>query len=240
MNPSTANKIKFGTYRNRLKSLLKIAEKTYYSDLFMKCRRDLNKTWKNIKMILHGSTTSKLPMEFTYNNNSVSGTKNITETFNQYFLNIGVKLADKIQPSMINYDTFLPGVLKNSLYLYPTDASEVISVCNMLKNKSSFGHDEIVSWIAKTSIDTVAEPLAEIINCSLETGRVPDELKIAKVIPVYKAGAKNEFSNYRPISILPFFSKIFEKIVYTRLINYLNKEDILTPSQYGFRKKVNI
>ena len=59
--------------------------------------------------------------------------------------------------------------------------------------------DEIVSWIAKTSIDTVAEPLAKIINCSLETGSVPNELKIAKVIPVYKAGAKNEFSNYRPV-----------------------------------------
>ena len=97
---------------------------------------------------------------------------------------------------MVNYDSFLPGVLKNSLYLYQTNASEVIYVCNMLKNKSSFGHDEIVPWIAKTSIDTVAEPLAEIINCSVETGRVPDELKIAKVIPVYKAGAKNEFSSY--------------------------------------------
>jgi len=88
INPSAANKIIFCTYRNRLKSLLKIAEKTYYSDLFMKCRGDLNKTWKNIKMIMHGSTTSKLPIEFTYNNNSVSGTKNITETINQYFLNI--------------------------------------------------------------------------------------------------------------------------------------------------------
>ena len=138
---------------------------------------------------------------------------------------------------MVNYDTFLPGEFKNSLYFYPTDANEVISVCSMLKNKSSSGHDQIVSQIAKTSIDNVAEPLAEIINCSLETGIVPDKLKIAKVIPVYKAGAKNEFSNYRPVSILPFFSKIFEKIVYTRLINYLNKEGILTPGQYGFRKK---
>jgi len=91
---------------------------------------------------------------------------------------------------------------------------------------------------------TVAEPLAKIINCSLETGIVPDELKIAKVIPIYKAGAKDEFSNYRPISILQFCSKIFQKIVYTRLINYLNKEDILTPGEYGFtvclRKKTTL
>ena len=237
MNPSTVNKTKFCTYRNKLKSLLKIAEKSYYSDLFMKCRGDLTKTWKNIKMIIHGSTVSKLPTEFTYNNNSVSGTKNIAETFNQYFLNVGVKLADKIKPSTVKYNTFLPGEYMNSLYFYPTEPCEVISTCSLLKNKSSSGYDKIVSWVAKTTISTVAEPLAEIINCSLETGMVPDELKIAKVIPVYKAGAKNEFSNYRPISILPFFSKIFEKIVYARLINYLNKLDILTPSQYGFRKK---
>ena len=63
-----------------------------------------------------------------------------------------------------------------------------------IKNKSSSGHDKIVSWVAKTTIDTVAETLVDIINCSLETGRiVPDEVKIAKVIPVYKAGVKNEF-----------------------------------------------
>ena len=135
MNPSVTNKTKFCTYRNRLKSLLKIAEKTYYSYLFMKCRGDLNKTWKNIKMIIHGSTTSKLPTEFTYNNNSVSGTKNIAETFDQYFLNIGVKLVNKIHPSIVNFDTFLPGKFKNSLYFYPTDASEVSSVCGMLKIK---------------------------------------------------------------------------------------------------------
>ena len=84
-------------------------------------------------------------------------------------------------------------------------------VCNTLKNKSSSSYDNIVSWIAKTTIDTIAEPLTEIINCSLETGIIPDELKIAKVVPGYKAGAKNEFSNYRPISILQFLSRIFEK-----------------------------
>jgi len=154
----------------------------------MHCCGDLNKTWKNIKMILHGSTTSKLPMEFIYNNNSVLGSKNIAETFNQYFFNVGVKLADKIEPSTINRNTFLTGEFKNSLYVYLTHAGEVISVCNMLKNKSGSRYDNIVSWIAKTTIDTVVEPLTEIINCSLETVTVPDEsLKLFQCIkPVPK------------------------------------------------------
>jgi len=87
-------------------------------------------------------------------------------------------------------------------------------------------------------MNAVVKPLAKIIRCSLKTVIIPDELKIAKVIPVYKAGAKNKFSNYKPTSILPFFSNSFDKIVYARLINCLNKLDIITASQYGFRKEI--
>ena len=66
---------------------------------------------------------------------------------------------------------------------------------------------------------------------------VPNNLKIAKICPVYKEGLKNDFSNYRPISVLPSFSKIFEKLVYSRLYNYLSKLNIITESQFGFRSK---
>jgi len=162
-------------------------------------------------MLIHGSEASKFPTEFIHNNIFISGTKNISETFNKYFLNVAVKLAEKVKPSTVQYDTFLPGKFKNSLYFYPTDACEVMLVCNTLKYKSISGHDEIVSWVTKTSMNAVAEPLAKIINCSLETEIVPDDLKIVKVILVYKAGAKIEFSNYRPISLLQCFSKIFQK-----------------------------
>jgi len=81
------------------------------------------------------------------------------ETFNQYILNVAVELAEKIKPSTVQCDTFLPG----SLYFYLMDACEVMSVCNMLKYKSSSGHDKIVSWVAKTSMNAIAEPL--VINC---------------------------------------------------------------------------
>ena len=72
---------------------------------------------------------------------------------------------------------------------------------------------------------------------SFTTGIVPNQLKIAKVIPVFKNGVSNYVNNYRPISILTRLSKIFEKCVYARSINLLNKFDILTSSQFGFRSK---
>ena len=89
----------------------------------------------------------------------------------------------------------------------------------------------------KQSISFIAERLTKIINCSLTTGNVPNLLKIAKVCPIFKTGSKSEFSNYRPISILPAFSKFVEKLINNRLWAYVSKLDILVPNQYGFRSQ---
>ena len=89
----------------------------------------------------------------------------------------------------------------------------------------------------KKSIHLIADTLSRIINISFEMGRFPERLKYAKICPIYKNGAANEFSNYRPISVLPSFSKIFEKIVHERLYNYLMRCNILSDAQYGFRSK---
>ena len=75
-----------------------------------------------------------------------------------------------------------------------------------------------------------------LINESFTTGIFPDKLKVAKVIVLHKKGASDNLSNYRPISLLPIFSKIFEKIMYERLYNFLEINEILHPLQFGFRK----
>jgi hypothetical protein len=77
--------------------------------------------------------------------------------------------------------------------------------------------------------------LAELINCSFTTGIFPQPLKFAKVIPIFKKGERDNLTNYRPISILPYFSKIFEKSMYSRLYEFVKTSDILFPSQHGFQ-----
>ena len=101
---------------------------------------------------------------------------------------------------------------------------------------SSAGNDEISSKILKSITYVIAEPLTHCINLSLLSGVVPQMAKIARVTPVFKSGDKNDLSNYRPISILPSLSKVLERVVYNRLISYLDNLNILVPSQYGFRK----
>lgn len=89
--------------------------------------------------------------------------------------------------------------------------------------------------LIKKVIDSIINPLTYICNLSFTTGSFPQKMKIAKIIPLYKAGEKHHFTNYRPVSLLCQFSKILEKLYIVRLDNFINKHNILTDSQYGFR-----
>jgi len=82
-------------------------------------------------------------------------------------------------------------------------------------------------WSVKESVNYISEPLIYIINLSINSGVVPDQIKLARMVPLFKSGDKRLFSNYRPVSVLPFFSKFLEKIAYFRLINYLDKRKLL-------------
>lgn len=120
------------------------------------------------------------------------------------------------------------------MFLTPTNTQEIHEIVAGLESKNSSGLDEIPISVVKKIISFIAEPIAYIVNHCLQRGIFPDSLKEAKVIPVFKKGSKEELSNYRPISLLPAISKIFEKIIYKRLYSYIKKFHILTNTQYGF------
>ena len=90
--------------------------------------------------------------------------------------------------------------------------------------------------VVKNCFGPLLKPLMYIFNLSLAKGIFPDDLKIARVTPVFKAGKENEVGNYRPISILPCFSKILERIMYNRLFKYLTTNEILYKKQFGFQE----
>ena len=113
----------------------------------------------------------------------------------------------------------------------------VENILKTLKNKNSTGHDELSTAFMKSIGHSILYPISVIINKSIQTVIVPDSLKIAKVIPIYKAKEKDNFSNYRPISLLTSMSKITEKIIHKRLAFSLETNKILYENQFGFRKK---
>ena len=104
--------------------------------------------------------------------------------------------------------------------------NEIINMVNLSKSKTSFGYDGISMQIVKYIIKFIAKPLAHITNVSFKCGIFPENMKTAKVIPVYKSGDKNLFTNYRPISLLPQFSKIIERMFNNRIISFIEKKQI--------------
>ncbi|XP_045450139.1 uncharacterized protein LOC123658893 [Melitaea cinxia] len=121
----------------------------------------------------------------------------------------------------------------------PCTSLEVLKIINNLDSNSSSGIDQINTKTLKCIKDLIVDELVACINKCLDEGSFPDSLKIAKVSPIYKSDLKTDPSNYRPISVLPVLSKIFEKILYTRIYQHLNDIDYLSKKQYGFRPKSN-
>ena len=121
------------------------------------------------------------------------------------------------------------------MFLHETDEDEIFNVIMKQKSNKATGFDDISVDVVKYTADILCKPLSIIFNTSLAKGIFPDNLKIAKVIPIYKSGEKDSFSNYRPISVLCTFSKLLEPLFYNRLMSYIDSNNILTESQYGFR-----
>ena len=122
------------------------------------------------------------------------------------------------------------------MYLEPVGETEIKKLISSLKSNTP-GYDMIGSAVLKWCVDSISEPLSYVCNMSLQEGLFPDELKIANVIPLYKCDDPKLFNNYRPVSVLPSVSKVFEWIMYNRLVAYLNEYRILFSYQFSFRKQ---
>jgi hypothetical protein len=122
----------------------------------------------------------------------------------------------------------------------PVSELEVVNVLRSLKPKCSAGYDGISTKLLKYCACVIKKPLTHILNCSLMSGICPDRCKLAIVRPIHKKGNFDELNNYRPISLLTAISKILETLMYQRLLNHLEINKILTPAQYGFRKRSHI
>lgn len=169
---------------------------------------------------------------------NINQTRLSADNFNEYFSTIVNKL--NIQPSHPEASGNLLGNrrIKNygSFFLAPTTPEEIMKAVADMKMKMSHDIYGLSVKLLKRSILCLANPLSVLVNRCFEEAYFPDELKLAKIIPVYKKGDKEDHNNYRPIAILPAISKIFESLVRTRIVSFLEKNSLLSDKQHGFRK----
>ena len=210
------------------------AEREHYDRLFKENSHNVKKCWSILKEVINKRKTRKRTSTFNINNEMVNDDKKIVEHLNDFFVDIGHNLSETIPRANNNYQHYLQANNNSSIFLSPVTCQEVYNTMFSLQNKCP-GWDNITAKVVKESHLVIGEVLKYIINLSLSQGIFPNELKIASVIPLHKGGDETLMNNYRPVSILPVFSKIFERIMYKRLVSFLEKHNILYEFQFGFR-----
>ena len=189
-----------------------------------------------MKNIINKNKTKKIQNKFKITDGTmISDGTLISNTFNEFFVNVGPNLAKKIPKQNISPLQFMSDPLMNSIFLSLVTAEETREILSSLKNGAA-GHDEIRASTLKSVSPYIVEPLAYICNLSISQGVFPSKLKIANVLPLYKADDPFLFNNYRPVSLLNVLSKVFERIMYNRVSEFLETLKILVNFQFGFRK----
>jgi hypothetical protein len=170
--------------------------------------------------------------------------KAIADAFAKFFAEIGPKQAGLIASrgqtnGQSNRAPCGTPTVNQSVFLHPVTQEEIIRIVESLKNKKSLGLDQVSTNFVKRLKHALSAPLSSLINKSFCDGAFPNLLKRAKTIPIFKKGERFSMDNYRPISLLPIFGKIFEKAYCNRLMPFLEEHKVLCESQYGFRRKRN-
>jgi len=230
---------KYKTYKNKLTTILRKAEKMYYLEKLNSVRNNLAKTWKILNSVISRTKTKGIIDEIVHNNKVIQDPTIIANNFNAFFANVGPNLAAKIPKSSQPFTKYLDSNISDSIFFKPTNEQEIKLIIDSLKSSFSKGHDNYSVNTLKHCVNELSSPLCVIFNRSMQDGVVPDDLKIAKIVPIYKSDDKKTISNYRPISVLPAFSKILERLIYNRLLDFINKHEILSKNQYGFRQNIS-
>ena len=236
--PSQENELTYKTYKNKLTHIIRIAKKNYFKEKFDMHRNNGGKTWETISEILKNKNKKTTATDTFITSNGVPCTDNtdIANNFNIYFTTVGNTLAANL-PQTDNDPIELIESNPEHFFCIPTTPAEINNIILYSKSKKSTGFDSIDTYIVKQIAPQIINQLADIFNTSFITGIVPSKLKIAKVIPLYKTKDPVLSSNYRPISLLPVFSKILERLMYNRLYDFLTEHNLLSMNQFGFRKK---
>ena len=222
-------------YRNKINS----TKQCYYRNQITEAQGNSKKLWNLVNEITNVDKTPDTIDLIKTHNSIIKEKQEIVNEFGNYFktaaTNLTANLTTNMATSNNNYKEYLTTPTYNWGFT-EVDRQDVLKIIKSLKNKKSSGYDGISNKILETIGDIISDPIAKLFNKSLETGKFPDILKVAKVIPIHKKGSKLEISNYRPISLLPTISKIWEKLLNNQITENIDDNEILPDCQFGFRK----
>ena len=227
--------------RNKIVKLIKEAEREYLKEKIAENWSNVKEQWKILKKVT-GKVSNKRDIveRFLVNGQWIDNAKKNADGFNDYFANVGPtinkEVGDPSKSAMSHLENHGP-VNPEKLLFSENVPADVIDVCQKMKPKKSKDAFDISQNVVLEDMDILAPIVAHLMNISQETGIFPQSGKLTRVIPIYKEkGPRYAYGNYRPISLLPIFSKILEQLIYNKIFDFLVRYQILFDSQYGFRR----
>ena len=236
-NPT--DEMKYRNYKRIYRNVVRRAEVLYYNEQFDSKINNAKQIWSNLNRVCSAKKNKKTNVvvdKLIVDGCEIVDYAKISDAFNKYYCNVGPSLVKHLPTTSATFIDYLHPSILNSISVESVTIDELFLLINTLKCNKSCGPDGISPQLIKDNSEYLCEPLAYLFNLSLTHGVVPDNLKIAKVVPIFKKGDVHLTSNYRPISLLSIFNKLLEKLVYKRLYGFFEKNHVLYSHQFGFRR----
>ena len=232
---------KYKQLRNRITSRLKSEEKNWQRFQLSECGKDSAKTWKTVKGILNWQSSGS-PNQLFHDGRLWSKPGEIAATQNEFFINkveqIRENLPAPVSDPLARLKSLMTGRIC-SFQLAAVHPDEVDQIISNLKNSSSFGLDLIDTSVVKLIRQEVVPALTHVINLSISSEKFPTDWKSAKIIPLHKKDDLLNPKNYRPVAILPIFSKVLERSIFNQISKYLSENNLLHPNHHAYRPNHN-
>ncbi|XP_077969489.1 uncharacterized protein LOC144424244 [Styela clava] len=233
---SLDQKAHYKKYAKTVQRSIEEAKRVYYTNKFKESKSNSKETWKTIKSLISPKRNLSFPEEILNGNGSiVKNPLEITNCFNNYFVSIGNSLSSKLPNSDV-FKHYVQRQVKSTVYLEPVSENELLAELTKININKAIGPDNIPLKFIKFTADIISPYLASLFSLCIKNGIFPSIFKIARVTPLHKAGDRKVLSNYRPISVLSSISKIFERLIYTRLKLFFDKHNVISDYQFGFRE----
>ena len=200
-------------------------------------QNNLKKTWDILRTAINSGGQKREPIsELFVNGINHMDPVSIATVLNQFFTTAPQKIVDDLPASTGPPEVYFNNPVSFSFSSSPVSQAEIVTAASQLLPKKSEDFNGLSMFFIKKLMHVLSLPLLHLIAKSLDTGVIPNQLKIAKVVPIFKSGDRTSPDNYRLISLLPNFSKILEKVVSNRLTGFLDDHNLISEHQFGFRK----
>ena len=231
---------KYKFYRNKVSMLISLSKKMDLHKYFEEHITNARKTWQGIHVLINRQKEKQKAisaLKYPRSNKLLNAPTEIPNIFNNFFSSVGQSLSSKMAKPSTQCTSYLPRLSNPGSLFCPVTSKENEEEIMTIPSNKAFGFYSVPILFLRLASPIISYPLSFIINKSVETAIYPSKVKHAKVIPIFKNDDEIIPSNYRPISLLSVFNRIFEKLMYNRLKVYLEKQGVFYKSQNGFRDK---